>query len=65
MFERGIAMIGWRQTMVTFAVVEALAVVPLAICAARTAGDTTVATTASIVRTTSRAPACRQTSHSQ
>jgi hypothetical protein len=42
-----------------------LAVVPLAICAARTAGDTTVATTASIVRTTSRAPACRQTSHSQ
>jgi MFS family permease len=30
-FERGIAVIGWRQTMTSFALVETLAVVPLAI----------------------------------
>jgi MFS family permease len=30
-FERGIASIGWRHTMTSFAIVEALAVVPLAV----------------------------------
>ncbi len=54
-FERGIAMIGWRQTMITFAVVEALAVVPLAIVVLRAPPETPqYATTASGVRTTSR-----------
>jgi MFS family permease len=34
-FERGIALVGWRHTMTAFAVVEALAVVPLAILVLR------------------------------
>lgn len=34
-FERGIALIGWRHTMISFGIVEALAVVPMAILVLR------------------------------
>ena len=39
-FERGIAMFGWRQTMMSFALVEALAVVPVAILVLRAPPET-------------------------
>ncbi len=39
-FERGIAMSGWRQTMMSFALVEALAVVPVGILVLRAPPET-------------------------
>ena len=39
-FERGIALFGWRHTMLVFAVVEALAVVPLAVLILRAPPET-------------------------
>ena len=39
-FERGIAMFGWRQTMMSFALVVALAVVPVAILVLRAPYET-------------------------
>jgi len=40
LFERGIATFGWRETMVIFAFVEALSVVPLALLILRTPPET-------------------------
>ena len=40
MFERGIALFGWRQTMLVFAVIVALVVAPLALLILRAPPET-------------------------